>query len=236
MEMIQEKKHSFLSIKNWAKDEKPRERLVAQGPKSLSNAELLAILIGSGTQSRSALDLARETLALAHNNILELGRLNTQELQKIKGIGEARAITIAAALELGRRRQIAEGMQRLEISSSSDAAAILSPLLRDLNYEMFYALYLNTKNKLMHQEQISNGGITETVADVRVILKSALLYNTNQLIVAHNHPSGNLQPSKADKVLTQKLKEAASMMDIKLLDHLIIANTGYLSMADKGFI
>jgi DNA repair protein RadC len=224
------------SIKNWAEDERPREKMLLKGAISLSDAELLAILISSGTKEKSALDLAREILGHAHNNLHELGRLGLSELQKTKGIGEARAITIAAALELGRRRQITEGLQRPTITQSGDAAEIVMPLLQDLNHEMFCVLYLNQSNRVLRHEMISSGGLTGTVADIRMILKNALLYNANKLIIAHNHPSGNQQPSAADKELTKKLKEAADWMDIKLLDHVIVAGTGYLSMADEGII
>lgn len=227
---------NYISIKNWAEDERPREKMVQKGSAALSDAELLAILISSGTKERSALELARDILSLAHNNLHELGRLTVVDLQKVKGIGEARAITIAAALELGRRRQMAEGMQRPVLQSSKQAAEIVIPLLRDLNHEVFCVLYLNQANRLLRHEIISSGGLTGTVADIRIILKNALLYNANQLIVAHNHPSGNLQPSNADKELTRKLKEAASNMDIKLLDHLIVAGVSYLSFSDDGMM
>ncbi|HYD19853.1 MAG TPA: DNA repair protein RadC [Flavipsychrobacter sp.] len=224
------------SIKNWAEDERPREKMLQKGASSLSDAELLAILISSGTKEKSALDLAREVLAQAHNHIHELGRLSLNEMKQTKGIGEARAITIAAALELGRRRQQGEGIQRSTIRSSEHAADIFVPILQDLNHEAFAVMYLNQANRLIRHEVISNGGMTGTVADIRLILKNCLLLNANQLIIAHNHPSGNKQASPADKELTLKLKEAASFMDIKLLDHLIIAGTGYLSMADEGII
>lgn len=223
-------------IKSWAEDERPREKMLHKGPAALSDAELLAILISSGTRERSALDLARDILTLAHNNLHELGRLGVLELQKTKGIGEARAITIAAALELGRRRQINEGLQRATISKSADAAEIVIPLLRDLNHEAFCVVYLNQANRVLRHELISSGGLTGTVADIRMILKNALLYNANKLVIAHNHPSGNLTASMADKQLTGKLKEAASYMDIKLIDHLIVAGTNYMSMADDGII
>lgn len=224
------------SIKNWAEDERPRERMILKGPASLSDAELLAILIASGTKEKSALDLAREVLGMAQNNLYELGRLGLPDLQKTKGIGEARAITIAAAMELGRRRQITGGLQRTAVTRSSDVAEIVVPLLQDLNHEVFCVLYLNQSSKVLRHELISSGGLTGTVADIRIILKNALLQNANKIIIAHNHPSGNLQPSNADKTLTQKLKEAAEWMDIKLLDHLIVAGTGYISMADEGMI
>ena len=226
----------YISIKNWAEGERPREKMLLKGASSLSDAELLAILISSGTRERSAIDLARDVLAHAHNNLHELGRLSVIELQKTKGIGEARAITIAAALELGRRRQINEGLQRATIQQSSEAADIVIPLMRDLGHEVFCVLYLNQASRLLRHELISSGGMTGTVADIRIILKNALLYSANQLIIAHNHPSGNLQPSAADKELTRKLKEAATSMDIRLLDHLIVAGVSYLSLADEGLM
>jgi len=224
------------SIKNWSEDERPREKMMQKGTTALTDAELLAILISSGTKEKSALDLARDILSLAHNNLHELGRLSVPELQKTKGIGEARAITIAAALELGRRRQMGEALQRAAITQSADAAEIAIPLMRDLNHEVFCVLYLNQANRVMRHEIISSGGLTGTVADIRIILKNAVLQNANKLIVAHNHPSGNLQPSHADKELTKKMKEAVEWMDIKLLDHLIVAGTNYLSMADEGIL
>lgn len=224
------------SIKNWSEDERPREKMLLKGAAALSDAELLAILISSGTKEKSALDLARDILGLAQNNLHELGRLGVLELQKTKGIGEARAITIAAALELGRRRQMGEALQRTAITQSGDAAEIAIPLMRDLSHEVFCVFYLNQSNKILRYEIISSGGLTGTVADIRIMLKNALLQNANKLIIAHNHPSGNLQPSHADKELTRKLREAAEYMDIKLLDHLIIAGTNYLSMADEGII
>lgn len=226
----------YISIKNRAEDERPREKMLQKGAATLSDAELLAILISSGTRERSAIDLARDILTQAHNNLHELGRLTIKELQQTKGIGEARAITIAAALELGRRRQVNEGLQRTSISGSKDAAEIVLPLLRDLSHEAFCVLYLNQSNKLIKHEIISSGGMTGTVADVRMILKNALLHNSNQIIVAHNHPSGNLEPSNADKALTLKLKEAAAVMDVKLLDHIIVGNTSFFSMGDAGLM
>lgn len=224
------------SIKNWSEDEQPRERLLHKGPSALKDAELLAILITTGTRSRSALDLAGDVLALAGNNLRELGRLGVEELKKIHGIGEAKAITICAAMELGRRRQVAEGMERKTIGRSADAAAIFIPLLQDLNHEVFCVLYLNQASKVLKQEMISSGGMTATVVDTRMILKNCLLHNANQLIIAHNHPSGSKKPSEADKTLTLKIQEGAALMDIKLLDHLIIAGNDYLSMSDEGYM
>ncbi len=224
------------SIKNWAEDERPREKLVQKGPSALSDAELLAILISSGTKEKSALDLARETLKLADNNLHSLGRLGVKELQQTKGIGEARAITIAAALELGRRRQMSAGLSRQTITQSKDAAEIFIPVLRDLGHEVFYVLYLSQSSSVIRLENIGQGGLTSTVADIRIILKNALLNSASRLIVAHNHPSGNLKASKEDIAMTNKLKEAAALMDIKLLDHLIIGDNNYCSMADEGLI
>lgn len=224
------------SIKQWLEDDRPREKLSTKGAAALTDAELLAILINSGTRTHSALDLARIVLQRAHNNLRELGRLGIKELMQTKGIGEARAITIAAALEIGRRRQIADGLERESITSSADAAEIIIPQLADLNHEVFYVLFLNQASKLITHKIVSSGGITGTVADTRIILKEALLLNSNNLIVAHNHPSGNLTPSSADKQLTVKLKEAAALMDIKLLDHLIIGGSRYLSLADEGLM
>ncbi len=223
-------------IKSWPEDEKPREKLLHKGAGSLSDAELLAILIGSGTVKRSALDLARDALALADQNLYELGRLSVADFQKVKGIGTARAITIAAALELGRRRQINEGLQRPSVRTSRDAADIVLPLLSDLNHEVFCVLYLNQSNRVLRHELISSGGLTGTVADIRMILKNALLCHANGLILAHNHPSGNPSPSQADKDLTRRIKEAALLMDIRLLDHLIVAHTICFSMQDEGMI
>jgi DNA repair protein RadC len=225
------------SIKEWAEDDRPREKLLIKGPAALSDAELLAILIHSGTPKYSALALAQEVLKKANSNLHDLGRLSITELQLPgKGLGEARAITIAAALELGRRRQSADVLSRPAITSMDDAAEIILPLLNDRNTEAFCVLYLNQANKLLRAELVSEGGITGTVADIRVILKNALLYNSNQLIVAHNHPSGNLNPSTADRTLTTKLKESASLMEIRLLDHLIIAGGRYLSLQEEGMM
>ncbi len=231
---MQEK--NYISLKHRKEDEQPREKLMHKGASTLSDAELLAILISSGTKERSAIDLARDILQQAHNNLHELGRLSIKELQQTKGIGEARAITIAAALELGRRRQINGALQRDIITSSREAADIIIPLLRDLAYEVFCVLFLNNSNKLIKHEIISTGGFTGTVADPRIILKQALLHNANQIIIAHNHPSGNLSPSEADKKLTHKLRDAAILMDISLLDHLIIADTLFFSFKDEGLM
>jgi DNA repair protein RadC len=223
------------SIKNWSEDERPREKMLLKGAAALSDAELLAILIASGTVKRSALDLARDTLGLAGNNLRELGRLSIADLKKIKGIGQARAITICAALELGRRRQISEGLERVKINSSAKAAEIVMPLLQDLNHEVFCVVYLNQNSRFLKHEFLSSGGLTATVVDIRMILKNSLAYNASNIIIAHNHPSGSVKPSDADKQITTKLREAAALMDIKVMDHLIVGGGTYFSMADEGY-
>ncbi len=224
------------SIKTWAEDDRPREKLVRNGPAALSNAELLAILLNSGSGEDSAVDVARKVLALGSDNLHELGRLDIKELQQIKGIGEARAVTIAAALELGRRRQAASPVDRPQIRSAADAAEIVVPLLRDESEERFVVLFLNQANRVICHEAVSYGGYTSTVADIRVILKKALLHGAGKLVVAHNHPSGNPSPSATDRDLTRKLKESAALMDIQILDHLIVAGAGYTSFADEGLL
>lgn len=223
-------------IKQWAKDDRPREKLLLKGPQALSDSELLAILIGMGTKKRSALDLAREILSLGKNSLTELGKRSVKELMKVKGIGEAKAISIVAALEIGRRRQASSSMEKSLVSSSSDVAQYLQSLLRDHRHEVFAVLFLNRANKINHFEIISNGGITGTVADPRIILKKALDEDAVSLILCHNHPSGSLKPSRADEELTFKIKEAAKYFDIKVLDHIIVSESGYYSFADEGIL
>lgn len=228
---MQENKYS---IKHWSKDDRPREKLLAFGGENLSNSELLAILIHKGTRNQSAVDLAREILKLGHDNLVELGKLSVREFMKVKGIGEAKAITIAAALELGRRRQGAPYLERDAITSSSETASYLQSRLKDHRREVFAVLFLNRANKVMHLEIISEGGLTATVADPRIILRKALEENAVSLILCHNHPSGSLTPSRADEMLTTKLKQAAALLDIRVLDHIIVSDKGYYSFADEG--
>lgn len=230
---MQEQKYS---IKQWAKDDRPREKLLLKGAESLSDSELLAILIVNGTRSKSALDLAREILNLGKNNLPELGKLTVKQLMKIKGIGEAKAIAIVAALEIGRRRQALNFLEKDIVTSSSDVAKYLQALLKDHLREVFAVLFLNRANKINHFEIVSEGGITGTVADPRIILKKALEQDAVSLILCHNHPSGSLKPSKADEELTHKIKEAARYFDIKILDHIIVSETGYYSFADEGIL
>jgi DNA repair protein RadC len=223
-------------IKQWAKDDRPREKLLSVGAENLSNSELLAILIHNGTKQRSAVDLAKEVLRLGKDNLGELGKLSVKELMKVKGIGEAKAITITAALELGRRRQAAAPLEKAMVSSSNDIANFLQQKLKDHRREVFAVLFLNRANKINHFEIVSEGGITGTVADPRVILRKALEEDAVNIILCHNHPSGSLKPSKADEQLTTKIKEAASYLDIKVLDHIIVSEDGYYSFADEGLL
>ena len=224
------------SIKQWAKDDRPREKLLMKGAETLSDSELLAILIVNGTRSKSALDLAKEVLNLGKNNLPELGKLTVKQLMKVKGIGEAKAISIVAALEIGRRRQALNFLDKEIIKGSTDVARYFQTLLGDHHHEVFAVLFLNRANKVNHFEIVSEGGITGTVADPRIILKKALEQNAVSLILCHNHPSGSLKPSKADEELTVKIKEAARFFDIKVLDHIIVSEAGYYSFADEGIL
>jgi len=227
--------HNY-SIKQWAKDDRPREKLLIRGSSNLSDSELLAILLHHGTRDKSAVDLAKEVMLLGKNNLNELGKLNVKDLMKIKGIGEAKAITIAAALELGRRRQAGSYLEKVIVSTSRDMANYLQSLFKDHSREIFAVAFLNQANKINHLEVISAGGITGTVADPRVILKKALEENAVSLILCHNHPSGSLKPSKADEELTKKIKDAARFLDMKVLDHIIVSEAGYFSFADEGIL
>jgi DNA repair protein RadC len=222
------------SIKHWAEDDRPREKLLTKSPASLSNSELLAILINNGTRNKSAIDLAKEILKLGKDNLNELGRLSVKDLQKVKGIGTAKAVTIAAALELGRRRQAAESLAKPSVSSSSAVAEYLRSILQDELREVFVVIFLNRANRINGHHIISTGGITGTVADPRIIMKKALEENATGIILSHNHPSGNINPSREDITLTKKIKEAASHLDISVLDHIIIGNDKYYSFADSG--
>ena len=225
-----------LSIKNWADDDKPREKLLHKGRTVLSDAELIAILIGSGSKEESAVELSKRILASADNNLNELGKLSIKQLMQFKGIGEAKAISIAAALEIGRRRR-GDGVEKIKkVTSSRDAFELLQPILGELPHEEFWIVYLNNSNKILFKEQLSKGGITGTLVDVRLVMKKALEQGAVGLILAHNHPSGALKPSQADKQLTKKLKSAAEVLDVKVLDHLIITQTTYYSFADEGIL
>ena len=225
-----------LSIKEWAVEDRPREKMQAKGVRSLSEAELIAILIGSGNLEESAVEVSRRIMASVNNNLNELGKKNISDLQKFKGIGPAKAITIAAAMELGRRRKESEPDEKPKVITSGDAAAIFKPLLSDLPHEEFWVLLLNHNNLVLDKMMVSQGGLAGTVIDVRIILKMALDKLACSIILCHNHPSGNLVPSEADKEITKKIKEAGKHMDIPVLDHLIIGNGSYFSFADEGLI
>jgi len=224
------------SIKNWALDDRPREKLFTKGAAALSDSELLAILINNGHKEKSAVELAKEVLKLGNNNLNELGKLSIAALQKVKGIGEAKAVTITAALEIGRRRHATAALEKTVIKTSNDIAQYLRAIQKDFAYEVFSVLFLNRANKINHFEIVSRGGITGTVVDPRIILKKALEVDAVSLILSHNHPSGNLKPSRADEMLTAKIKEAASHLDIKIIDHIIVSEDGYYSFADNGIM
>lgn len=226
-----------ISIKNWAVDDRPREKMLLKGYAALSNAELLAILINNGTKDKSAVDVTKQLLAAVDNDLQKLGKLSVKEIikLKVKGIGEAKAVTIVAALELGLRREVSEKKLNVVIHSR-DAAEYLRAQLKFKNHEVFAIVYLNRANKIKHYEIISEGGITGTVADPRIILKKALENDAVSIILCHNHPSGSIKPSRADETLTKKITEAASYFDIKVLDHIIVSEEGYYSFADEGLL
>lgn len=225
-----------ISIKNWAKDDRPREKALAKGFESLSNTELIGILLRTGTKEESAIGVARLLLDSAGNNLNKLAQMNAKEISKIKGIGETKAITLLTALELGKRRNSEDVLINNAIHSSNDANEIFYPIMCDLPYEEFWILLLSRSNSIICKQKISQGGISGTVTDVRLILKSAIDNMASSLILAHNHPSGNLKPSEQDIALTQKLKEAAKLMDINVLDHIIVTNSKYYSFADEGIL
>jgi len=225
-----------LNIKEWALEDRPREKLVIKGINSLSDAELIAILIGSGNKNISAVDLAKKILSSAGHNLNELGKKTVDDLQSNKGIGEAKAVAIIAALELGKRRKVAEVIEKKKITSSNDVAELFKTELGDLPYEEFWILLMNRANKIISRQKISRGGITGTIIDIRIILKLALDKLATSLILCHNHPSGNLLPSDADTEITRKLKEAGKLMDISVLDHVIVSDSSYYSFADEGLI
>ncbi|WP_339712058.1 DNA repair protein RadC [uncultured Kriegella sp.] len=232
---MQEKPTSF-SIKHWSDDDKPREKLVYKGKSVLSDAELIAILIGSGSRNESAVELSKRILASVNNNLNELGKLSIKQLMQFKGIGEAKAVTIAAALEIGRRRRGEDAVKITKISSSRDAFELLHSTMGELPHEEFWIVYLNNANSVLQLSQLSKGGLTGTLVDVRIVMKQALELGAVALILAHNHPSGTLKPSAADKQITQKLKLGAEALDIKVLDHLIITQKDYFSFADEGVL
>jgi len=229
-------KFASFSIKNWSIEDRPREKLIKKGKNSLSDSELIAIIIGSGNRDESAVSLSKRILHSVEHDLNELGKLSIRDLMKFKGIGEAKAITIIAALELGKRRREYIGPDKKKIISSNSVFEMMQPILGELPHEEFWVIYLNNSNKVLHIDQISKGGITGTLVDVRLVLKIALELGAIAIIFAHNHPSGTLQPSEADKNLTQKLKKAGESIDIKVLDHIIITEKAYFSFADENLL
>ncbi|MBL7850941.1 MAG: DNA repair protein RadC [Cyclobacteriaceae bacterium] len=225
-----------LPIKNWSPDDRPREKLLLKGTSVLSDAELLAILIGTGSGKSSALDLSKRILDCVEHQLPELAKLKPKDLTRIKGIGPAKAITIVAAMELGRRRKDSDPVEKPKVGSSREAYDLLCGDLMDLPHEEFWVLLLNRANRLIRKHRISEGGVSGTVADPKVIFKSALDHLASGIIVAHNHPSGNRTASQSDIDLTRKLKEAGKFLEIQLLDHLIVCGPKYFSFADEGML
>ncbi|WP_259016137.1 RadC family protein [Emticicia fluvialis] len=222
------------NILSWAEEDRPREKLMLKGRAALSDAELIAILIGSGTRELSAVDLSKVILNSVGNNLNELAKLSINDLMKFKGIGDAKAISIAAALELGRRRKESEVQKKAKVTSSYDSYQAVRPYLLDLSHEQFWVLLLNRANEIIRPVQVSVGGVAGTVADPKIIFKCAIEYLASAIILVHNHPSGNLTPSQADKDLTRRVKEAGRLLDVPVLDHLIFGDNGYFSFADEG--
>lgn len=224
----------YTPIHQWAEDDRPREKFLLKGKAALSDSELLAILIGSGSRNESAVQLCQRILASSENNLNTLGKMSVSQLMQFKGIGEAKAISIAAALELGRRRRAEEAVELKKISSSKAVFEIMQPIIGELPHEEFWVLYLNNSNKVIYKAQLSKGGITGTVVDIRLLFKMALVQNATAVLLTHNHPSGKLLASDADIQITKKIKEAGKTLEIHVLDHIIITENGYLSFQDAG--
>ena len=224
------------SIKNWSQEDRPREKLRDKGPLYLSDAELIAILIGSGTVQESAVDLSKRILASVDHDLQDLGKLSNTQLMTFKGIGEAKAIKIAAAMELSRRRRETDQKKLDKINTSRSVFEIMNPLLGHLSHEEFWVLYLNNSNKILAKTQMSKGGITGTIVDVRIVMKQALEHSATAIVLVHNYPSGALYPSKSDIQLTNKFKLAAESLDIKVLDHIIVTEKDYFSFADESLL
>ena len=228
------KNSTSLPINQWSQDDRPREKLLLKGRSALSDAELIAILIGSGSKNETAVSLARRILQSNAQNLNQLAKLSIADLQQYKGIGEVKAISIIAALEIGRRRRLEEAMEVPKIADSQSVFKLMQPLIGDLAHEEFWIVFLNNSNKVLHKFQLSKGGLTGTLVDIRLIYKKALEVSATALILCHNHPSGKLQPSPSDIEITRKIKDAGKLMDIQVLDHLIITEKAYFSFADEG--
>jgi len=224
------------SIKFWAEDDRPREKLLLKGKSALSDAELMAILLRSGDQKKSAVDLAKDILDTASNNLIELSKFRIDDFLKFKGIGEAKALSIISALELGRRRRGAEVLQKEKITSSKDVFNLFQSIMEDYKYESFWILLLNRANKIIKKIQVSDGGISGTVADPKRIFKHSIENEASGIILCHNHPSGNIKPSEADIKLTKKIKDGGALLDINVLDHIIIGEENYFSFADENML
>lgn len=224
------------SIRDWAVDDRPREKLLQKGAASLSHSELIAILLNHGSRNKSAVDLAKELLLRCQHSLEALGKMSVSDYTKISGIGPAKAVSLIAAMELGRRRHGGEIVNKVVIQSSADIARYLKSTLKDFPYEVFAVVFLNRANRIKHFEIVSQGGITGTVADPRLILKKALELEATAIVLSHNHPSGNLNPSKSDVEITQKIKQASAYLDIQVLDHIIVSDDGYFSFADEGIM
>ncbi|MCU7613613.1 DNA repair protein RadC [Chryseobacterium sp. GMJ5] len=225
-----------MSIKFLAEDDRPREKFLLKGKNSLSDSELLAIIMGSGSKDETAVELARKILASVNHSWNQLSLLTVKDLTKFKGVGEVKAISIATALEIGKRRANQEIPEKPQISGSRDAYDILKFHLSDLRTEEFWALFLNQSNKVIHIAQLTQGGINQSIVDIRILFKTALEHFSTGIIISHNHPSGNLKPSKEDIDITKKIKEAGALLNIQLLDHLIITQNSYISFADEGIL
>jgi DNA repair protein RadC len=227
-------KLNALTIKHWSEDDRPREKLLLKGKQILTDAELIAILIGSGNRDESAVELSKRILASVDHQLSALGKVSISQLTTFKGIGEAKAISIVAALELGRRRREETAVQRARITSSKDIFEIMQPIVGELPHEEFWVLYLNNANKVIYKSQISKGGITGTIVDTRLVFKMGLEQNATSIILVHNHPSGKLQASDADKQITKQLKLAGQQLTMPVLDHIIVTENGYLSFQDEN--
>ena len=228
--------NTFFPIRSWSEDDKPREKLLSKGKAALSDAELIAILIGSGSRNETAVTLSQRILASVDHNLNALGKLSITQLIAFKGIGDAKAISIQAAMELGRRRRAEAAIDFQKVTSSQSIFEIMQPVIGELAHEEFWIIYLNNANKIISRSQLSKGGITGTVVDVRLVFKTAIEIGAVAIILAHNHPSGTLQPSESDKQITRKLKTGGEQLDIKILDHVIITETHYFSFADSGIL
>jgi len=230
------RENSSFPISSWSEDDKPREKLINKGKDALSDAELIAILIWSGSRNESAVELSKRILATTGNNLNALGKLSLKQLIEFKGIGEAKAVSILSALELGRRRRSEETIELKKITSSRSIFEIMQPIIGELPHEEFWIIYLNNSNKVITKSQLSKGGITGTMVDVRLVFKTALESGATAIVLSHNHPSGTLLPSESDKQITNKLKNAGQSLDVKVLDHLIVTATSYYSFLDEGIL